>query len=117
MKHTKQSAGQKSGFATLARHGPDGSLLAVRITTKLKAAIQILSDEGMADSSDEAFVIALRKGKLKPQELYKVLASMRYTWNAKYQHWTWRPRHLKSVKRMFAIVRSIDDANFLAEAL
>jgi len=89
----------------------------IRITIKLKKAIEILSDEGMADCRDESFVIALRKGKLKPQEIYKVMASMRYAWNAKRQYWSWRPRYMKSVKRMFAIVRKIDDETFLAEAL
>jgi hypothetical protein len=89
----------------------------IRLTKKLKEAIVILSDEGKADTSDQAFVIALRKGKLKPQELYKAMSVMRYTWNAKYLHWTWRPRHIKSVKRIFAIVRKIEDENFLAEAL
>jgi hypothetical protein len=86
----------------------------IRITKKLKEAIAILADERMADCSDEAFINALRKGKLKQEQIYKALATMRYTWDAKRNHWIWKPRHMKSIKRIFAIVRKIDDG-ILAE--
>ena len=88
----------------------------IRLTKKLKAAISILADEGMADSSDKAFITALQKGKLKPNELYKALAVMRYNWNAARGYWSWRPRQLKSVKRIISIVRKIDDMFFVEGA-
>lgn len=83
----------------------------------MSEAIQILADERMADSSEKAFVIALREGKIKPQEIYKTMAVMRYTWNAKRGYWTWKPRQLKSVRRIIKIVRKIDDGIFLMAAL
>ena len=88
----------------------------IRSTKKLKAAILILADEGMADSSDKAFITALQRGRLKPNELYKVLAVMRYTWKAARGYWSWRPRQLKSVKRIISIVRKMDDVLFVEGA-
>jgi hypothetical protein len=85
----------------------------IRITRKLKESISVLADERNADCSDEAFVIALRKGKLKPQDVYKALAVMRYSWNAKRGYWIWKPRRLKSIKRVFSIVRKIEDSLFV----
>ena len=86
-------------------------------TAKLRAAVEILADERNADCSDDAFFSALQDGKLKPQDIYQVMATMRYTWNAKYRHWSFKPRWMKKVKRVFAIVRKIEDARFLEAAL
>ena len=89
----------------------------IRITKKLKEAIAILADERFADCSDEAFIAAFRKGKLKPDEIYKALSVMRYSWNIKSGYWIWKPRHMKSIKRIFGIVRKIDDDHFRESAL
>lgn len=161
-KHTKRTAGQIGGRATLARYGPDHmrtigrrgaatfwrryslapvglsdfaivrretnevisvhfwevrKMSAIRITKKLRATIEILSDETKADCSEQAFITALQKGRLKPQELYKAMSTMRYTWSAKRGYWIWRPRHMKSIQRIFAIARKFDAALFVEAAL
>lgn len=82
----------------------------VRITKKLRLAVDVLSAERLADCAPEAFIIALQTGKIKPQAIYKTMSAMKYTWSAARGFWTWKPRHLKSVKRIFAIVNKIDDA-------
>lgn len=83
-----------------------------RITKKLREAITILADETKADISDDAFFEAVRTGKLKPTAIYKAMSMMRYTWHSKRGYWIWKPRHMRSIKRMFSIVRKIDDELF-----
>lgn len=78
-------------------------------TKKLMRAIQVLGDEGMADSSDEAFIVALQKGKIKVEQIYKIMSAMKYRWNPKRGYWQWQPGTLKSVRRLFAIVSKEDE--------
>lgn len=88
----------------------------IKRTVKLNKAIEILSEDVRgADCSEHAFYLAMVKGKFKPQALYKILAAMRYTWDAKHKYWKFKPRHLKSTQRIFKIVRVIDDELFTAE--
>ena len=86
-----------------------------RITKKLRAAIEVLSEK--ADCSEAAFIKALQAGKLKPPQLYKALQLMRYSWSARRGYWIWKPRHMKSIKRIFTIADKCESELFLAEAL
>ena len=84
-------------------------ILKIIRTKKLMKAIEVLGGERMADSSDEAFVVALQKGKIKVEQIYKIMSAMKYRWNPKRGYWQWQPRTLKSVRRLFAIVNKEDE--------
>lgn len=67
------------------------------------------------------FLIALRKGKIKPQQIYKAMSDMRYVWNGsgyRRGYWVWKPLELKNTKRLFSIANKFDhqiDAAFKEE--
>ena len=87
-------------------------MMKIVLTKKLNAAIQVLSGERMADSSDEAFVVALRKGNITVEQIYKIMATMKYQWShkrGKRGYWIWKPLHLRSVQHLFAIVNKEDE--------
>lgn len=76
-----------------------------KVTRKLRQAISMLADEGMADCPDEAFITALKKGKLKTEQIYKVLSIMEYRWDARRISWVWKPRRNKSVRKVLSIAK------------
>lgn len=87
-------------------------------TKKLMKAIEVLGGERFSDCSDEAFIIALQKGKIKIELIYKIMSTMKYRWNPKRGYWQWRPFTLRSVQRLFAIVNKEDEpimARFMKE--
>jgi hypothetical protein len=78
-------------------------------TKKLMKAIEVLGGERMSDCSDEAFIVALQKGKIKTEQIYKTMQIMRYCWNPKRGYWQWRPFTMRSIQRLFAIVNKEDE--------
>lgn len=78
-------------------------------TKKLMKAIEVLGGERMSDCSDEAFISALQKGKVKVEQIYRIMATMKYQWSHKRGYWIWKPLHLRSVRRLFAIVNKEDE--------
>ena len=81
----------------------------IKRTKKLMAAIEVLGDERMADCTEEAFVVALRKGKTNVEQIYRIMAMMGYRWKPKLGYWAWTPRRLLLVRRVFAIVNKEDE--------
>ena len=81
----------------------------VPITQKLKAAIEVLGSERMADCTDEGFIAAIRARKIKPSTIYKIMSMMRYAWNPKRKSWVWKPLQMKIVRRVFAIANKFDE--------
>lgn len=78
-------------------------------TKKLMAAIEVLADERMADCSDGAFISALQAGSITVDQIYRTLQMMRYQWMPSSRYWSWRPRHLRSVRRIFRIVGKFEN--------
>lgn len=81
----------------------------IRLTAKLQSAIEILSDEHLADASEEAFMVALQKGKIKISTLYKILTMMRYKWSTYSKRWVWWPRQEMLVIKTFTAVQTLDN--------
>lgn len=81
----------------------------IRLTDKLRAAIYTLSDEKLADASEEAFYAAVRKEKIKPDTLYKILTMMRYEFAPKCKRWVWWPRNDPLVIKTFTAVQTLDN--------
>mgnify|MGYP003375739858 FL=1 len=85
-------------------------LKTIKKTKKLKKAIQILSsDEGYSDTSEEAWLMALQKGKIKTEAIYKAMQAFGLKWDAMQGYWYTRARRAPFIKTMFSIVRKIDD--------
>lgn len=80
----------------------------IRVTQKLKQAISVLADERFGDCSDDAFVTAIRKGKLKPEQIYKAMSTMRYVWSPSRGYWVWKPRHMKVVTRVLSVANKFE---------
>jgi hypothetical protein len=80
----------------------------IRVTKKLKEAISVLADEQFGDCSDDAFVTAIRKGKLKPEQIYKAMSALRYVWRPGRGYWVWKPRHMRIVTRILAIANKFE---------
>ena len=78
-------------------------------TKKLKQAIQLLSDEGFSDTSDEAWFEALKAGKIKSETIYKAMVAYGMKWDVIQGIWYRKARRTPFVKTMFSIVRKIDD--------
>lgn len=78
-------------------------------TKKLMKAIEVLGGERMADCSDEAFMAALLKGRITVAQIYRSMETMSFQWSHKRGYWMWRPRHLKNIQRLFAIVNKEDE--------
>jgi hypothetical protein len=78
-------------------------------TKKLKQAIQLLSDEGFSDTSDEAWFEALKAGKIKSETIYKAMVAYGMKWDVIQGIWYRKARRTPFVKTMFSIVRQIDD--------
>ena len=81
----------------------------IRVTQKLKQAISVLADERFGDCSDDAFITAIRKGKLKPEQIYRAMSAMRYVWSAARGYWVWKPRHMKTVTRVLSIANKFEN--------
>lgn len=79
----------------------------VLITRKLRGAISILSSERMSDCTDLAYIMAIRKHKIKASTIYKIMSLMRYQWNGK--RWFWRPFEMKIVRKVFVIASQFDE--------
>lgn len=78
-------------------------------TKKLKQAIQLLSDEGFSDTSDEAWFEALKAGKIKSETIYKAMLAYGMKWDVMQGIWYRKARRTPFVKTMFSVVRKIDD--------
>ena len=77
-------------------------------TKKLKQAIQLLSDEGFSDTSDEAWFEALKAGKIKSETIYKAMIAYGMKWDVIQGIWYRKARRTPFVKTMFSIVRKMD---------
>jgi hypothetical protein len=82
----------------------------IKKTKKLKKAIQVLSDEGYSDTSDESWFEALQTRKITAENIYKALTAYGMKWDAMQGYWYKRARRMPFVKTMFSVVRKIDDA-------
>lgn len=78
-------------------------------TQKLMKAIEVLSDEHMADCSDGAFISALINRNIKVEHIYRALKLMRYEWIPSKGYWVWKPRHDKNIEWMFKVVSKYDE--------
>ncbi len=54
---------------------------------KLMKAIEVLGGERMSDCTDEAFISGLQKGKVKVEQIYRIMATMKYQWSSKRGYW------------------------------
>ena len=84
----------------------------IRLTKKLKEAIAILAYKTKGESPDEAFLVALQREELKPEDLYRAMGVMRYKWDVSQDCWIWEPLETLHIKRVFSIVRKIADEQY-----
>ena len=87
-------------------------LKTIKKTKKLKKAIQVLSDEGFSDTSDQAWFEALQSRKITAESIYKAMAAYGMKWDAVQGYWFTRARRIPFVKTMFSVVRKVDDRLF-----
>lgn len=78
-------------------------------TKKLKKAVQVLCDEGISDTSEDAWFEALKTGKIKAETIYKAMTAYGLKWDAMQGGWYTKARRTPFVRTMISVVRKIDN--------